>query len=518
MSHLGCRGWIPALIFTLAVALPRQCCPATAGMAGLPATTSSNLGAAVPTAVPPLVLYGSETGTAEDVAWHIAGRMRARGLSPRCLAMDDFDVKELPRHRLIVCVAATAGDGAAPSNMRATWAALLRKDLPASALQGVDYAVFGLGDSGYAKFNAAARRLDVRLAQLGASRLLPAGMGNDQDPQGEDTALTPWLQSLWETLSRRKHLPLKVRNGIDEVLSQDNCSDLDVVDSAAAAAGAAAAASPLVQVDGGYDGRLQRPPSMTLEEAQEIVKSISSLSNTVLFSLGSPQAGGAASAESVSMAREIKAAGARLCFFDCLRSRRVAEALRVAGCQTPAVFVGGNPAARERDAAQWVSSGGNGVGEGGEGVGGGEQKGGGNVAGGMEGCLNDVWDGVGGAGHKWSSGALQAGSETSKPGWSLARVVSASRITADWIEFEGKDVRHLELSTAGDGCSYSPGDVALIMPRNRPSSVRDLLWTLELDGSAIVRSCDSPRELWGELPCTIEELVSANFDLDGPPR
>lgn len=512
---MRCRGWIPALIFMLALALPRQCCPASAGAAGPPASTLSNLGAAVPATIPPLVLYGSETGTAEDVAWHIAGRMRARGLSPRCLAMDDFDIKELPRHRLVVCVAATAGDGAAPSNMRATWAALLRKDLPATALRGVDYAVFGLGDSGYAKFNAAARRLDVRLAQLGAYRLLPAGMGNDQDPQGEDTALSPWLQSLWETLPRRKHLPLKVKGVIDGEF-QDHCSDLDFVDHAAAAA-AAASASTLVKVDGDYDGRLQGPPTMALWEAQEIVKSISSLSNIVLFSLGSPQAGGAASAESVSMAREIKAAGARLCFFDCLRSRRLAEALRVVGCQTPTVFVGGNSAAQQRNAAEWMSSGESGVGEGGGGVGG-EPPRGGDVVGGMEGCLNDVWDGVGGAGHKWSSGALPCGSGTSKPGWSLAKVVSASRITADWIESEGKDVRHLELSTAGDECSYSPGDVALIMPRNRPSSVHDLLWTLELDGGAIVRSCDAPRELWGELPCTIEELVSANFDLDGPPR
>lgn len=34
------------------------------------------------------------------------------------------------------------------------------------------FAVFGLGDSGYAKYNAAARKLHARLLQLGAAELV----------------------------------------------------------------------------------------------------------------------------------------------------------------------------------------------------------------------------------------------------------------------------------------------------------------------------------------------------------
>lgn len=43
--------------------------------------------------------------------------------------------------------------GDPPDNMRKFWKLLLRKNLPPNVLSGVSYAVFGLGDSGYVKYN-----------------------------------------------------------------------------------------------------------------------------------------------------------------------------------------------------------------------------------------------------------------------------------------------------------------------------------------------------------------------------
>lgn len=83
------------------------------------------------------------------------------------------------------------------------------------------------------------------------------------------------------------------------------------------------------------------------------------------------------------------------------------------------------------------------------------------------------------------------------------------------METEGKDVRHLDMS-AEQG--YAPGDVALIMPRNRPASVEDFAWILGLDLHAVVERVSLPRAVWCRTPCTLEELISANFDLDGAPR
>jgi sulfite reductase alpha subunit-like flavoprotein len=43
--------------------------------------------------------------------------------------------------------------GDPPDNMRRFWRMLLRKNLPGDLLAGLQYAVFGLGDSGYVKYN-----------------------------------------------------------------------------------------------------------------------------------------------------------------------------------------------------------------------------------------------------------------------------------------------------------------------------------------------------------------------------
>jgi hypothetical protein len=77
-----------------------------------------------------------------------------RGLVPRCLPMDAYDICELPNEPLVVCVASTTGDGEAPMTMRSFWTTLRRRDLPSNALHKVRYAVFGCGDSSYPKFNA----------------------------------------------------------------------------------------------------------------------------------------------------------------------------------------------------------------------------------------------------------------------------------------------------------------------------------------------------------------------------
>ena len=91
-----------------------------------------------------------------------------------------MQLRSLPRERLAIFVVSTTGEGEVPDAMRPFWTFLLRRDLPAGALGSLRYATFGLGDSGYPKFNYAAKRLHRRLAQLGATPLLPCGLGDDQ--------------------------------------------------------------------------------------------------------------------------------------------------------------------------------------------------------------------------------------------------------------------------------------------------------------------------------------------------
>jgi flavodoxin len=137
-----------------------------------------------------LILFGSQTGEAKDVASRIGREAIARRFVPRVIGMDEYKVTDLPTEHLILFITSTTGQGDPPDNMRSFWSFLLRKSLPLDSLSNSSFAVFGLGDSGYAKYNVVAKRLDARLAGLGGQRILPLGLGDDQDRYGYDQVLS----------------------------------------------------------------------------------------------------------------------------------------------------------------------------------------------------------------------------------------------------------------------------------------------------------------------------------------
>uniref|UniRef100_UPI0037E89305 NADPH-dependent diflavin oxidoreductase 1 n=1 Tax=Semicossyphus pulcher TaxID=241346 RepID=UPI0037E89305 len=145
-----------------------------------------------------LVLYGSQTGTAQDTAQRIARQAQRRKLQVQVLPLDNYNVADLISESLVVFVCATTGQGDPPDNMKNFWRFLFRKSLPAGSLSRLDCAVLGLGDSSYPKFNFVAKKLHKRLLQLGASALLPAGLADDQHDLGSDAVIDPWLTSFWE--------------------------------------------------------------------------------------------------------------------------------------------------------------------------------------------------------------------------------------------------------------------------------------------------------------------------------
>jgi sulfite reductase alpha subunit-like flavoprotein len=125
----------------------------------------------LPPSPPPLILYASETGTGEDVAFKIFHILSSslissaspssphEGRSPRISSIDDFNIESLPSEPFILFVISTTGDGEVPSAMKYFWKFLLQKNLPKNSLESLSYGIFGLGDSGYDKYNAAARYL-----------------------------------------------------------------------------------------------------------------------------------------------------------------------------------------------------------------------------------------------------------------------------------------------------------------------------------------------------------------------
>ncbi|XP_077261146.1 NADPH-dependent diflavin oxidoreductase 1 isoform X2 [Temnothorax americanus] len=146
------------------------------------------------------VLYGSETGTAQDVAEQIWKSAKRKGLQSTVSSLDEYDIQNLPSEQLIIFVVATTGQGDPPANMKQFWRQLLRKNLPATMLKNLKYGVLGLGDSSYSKFNFAAKKLNKRVAQLGGKELLPIGLADDQHNLGIDAVVDPWIKKLWDEI------------------------------------------------------------------------------------------------------------------------------------------------------------------------------------------------------------------------------------------------------------------------------------------------------------------------------
>jgi MioC protein len=118
-----------------------------------------------------VVLYGTESGNSEIIAEDIVAEFgREFSISAEDLAdlnVDDFDPGTF---YLVVC--STHGDGGLPTSAQPFFE-LFSRERP--DLEGVRYAVFGLGDSTYDTYSHGSEIIDELLTSLGASRVATYG-------------------------------------------------------------------------------------------------------------------------------------------------------------------------------------------------------------------------------------------------------------------------------------------------------------------------------------------------------
>ncbi|BGP49384.1 Sulfite reductase [NADPH] subunit beta [Rhodotorula kratochvilovae] len=154
---------------------------------------------------PLLVLFASDGGNCEKLAKKFATRARTRGVAARTLAFDDMPLEDLPLETNVAFFTSVAGQGEFPQNGREFWKGVQAGKL--GDLSKVNTAVFGMGDSHYWPrkedahyYNKASKDLHKALAGLNAKELVPLGLGDDQDPDGPQTAYKLWEPAMWKAL------------------------------------------------------------------------------------------------------------------------------------------------------------------------------------------------------------------------------------------------------------------------------------------------------------------------------
>ncbi|KAJ5523517.1 hypothetical protein N7513_013061 [Penicillium frequentans] len=154
-----------------------------------------------------LILYGSETGNAQEVAEELGTVTERLRFVTHVSELNQVKPETLSSYTITIFVVSTTGQGDLPANARTFWKSLLLKKLPPTYLNGVNFASFGLGDSSYPKFNWAVRKLYKRLLQLGANDIYPTGEADQQHPEGLEGTFLPWIADFRKNLLDRHPLP-----------------------------------------------------------------------------------------------------------------------------------------------------------------------------------------------------------------------------------------------------------------------------------------------------------------------
>lgn len=155
-----------------------------------------------------VVFYGSQTGTAEEFANRIAKEaarygMRAMTADPEEINFESITrISDIDKSLLVFCLA-TYGEGDPTDNSREFYEWLRRGE---SDLNGLNYAVFGLGNKTYEHYNAVGIYADARLIELNGNRICELGLGDD-DGMIEDDFMN-WKEKFWTEVCDKFNLVL----------------------------------------------------------------------------------------------------------------------------------------------------------------------------------------------------------------------------------------------------------------------------------------------------------------------
>lgn len=143
------------------------------------------------------VLYGTESGNSELVAEDIAAKLRETEDDVIVSDLQDFDPSALTVERFTIIVCSTHGEGDLPDSA-VPFAEAFDAALP--DLTGVQYAIFGLGDTFYEEtYSQGSEHIDRRFAAQGAQRVGEYGRHDASSWDLASDLALEWLPGVLES-------------------------------------------------------------------------------------------------------------------------------------------------------------------------------------------------------------------------------------------------------------------------------------------------------------------------------
>ncbi len=115
-----------------------------------------------------LLIFGTETGNAEELAEDAAGLAKNYDLNPNVMDMEDINPDDISSSKRVIVICSTWGEGEQPVNAQDLYDAV--SETEEGSMNGVNFAVLALGDTAFELFCESGKEWDAILEDKGGKR------------------------------------------------------------------------------------------------------------------------------------------------------------------------------------------------------------------------------------------------------------------------------------------------------------------------------------------------------------
>ena len=116
-----------------------------------------------------LLIFGTETGNAEELAEDAANMAKGFDLEATVMDMEDIEPDDISTSKRLIVVCSTWGEGEQPVNAQDLYDAV--EETEEGSMEGVNFAVLALGDTAFELFCESGKEWDKILEEKGGNRV-----------------------------------------------------------------------------------------------------------------------------------------------------------------------------------------------------------------------------------------------------------------------------------------------------------------------------------------------------------